>query len=310
MLKKISLLMSLLLLLSMTGCREKGNQTIVIAEQFGLAYAPIVIMREMNFLEEAVGDAYTVEWKKLANTAAIREAMLAEDLDVGFMGIPPFLIGVDQDMGWKMISGLSSSPLGLITNDPSIKSLEDLEGKGKIALPQPGSIQHILLSMAAERSFGDATYLDQQLISMKHPDGLVALNEGSDVVAHFTSPPYLFEEMDTNGFYHILSGEEAFGGAFTFIVSACRQGFYEDQEAYDAFLLALDRSIAFMNNNREDAIKILSDAYTIPEEVVEDYLYDRQMVFSKDINGVGEFIGFMYDAGYLQKTLLTDEVLW
>ncbi len=55
-------------------------------------------------------------------------------------------------------------PLGLVVNDASITTLEQLKDAGKIALPQPGSIQHILLSMAAGRELGDSKALDNQLV--------------------------------------------------------------------------------------------------------------------------------------------------
>jgi len=123
-------------LVLLAGCKNEPK-TVKIADQYGLAYAPIQVMKESGYLEELLGDEYKVEWVKLANTTAIREAMLGDSLDVGFMGIPPFLIGVDNKMEWKIITGLSKSPLGLVTNDMTINSLEDFIGNGKIALPQP-----------------------------------------------------------------------------------------------------------------------------------------------------------------------------
>jgi ABC-type nitrate/sulfonate/bicarbonate transport system substrate-binding protein len=66
-----------------------------------------------------------IEWVQLGNATAIREAMLARELDFGFMGIPPFLIGLDKGTNWQLIHGLSECPLGLVSFDPNVKSLED-----------------------------------------------------------------------------------------------------------------------------------------------------------------------------------------
>jgi len=56
----------------------------------------------------------------------------------------------------------------------SIKSLKDFKPTDKIALPSPGSVQHILLAMAAEKELGSASALDQNLVAMAHPDGAAA----------------------------------------------------------------------------------------------------------------------------------------
>jgi len=229
---------------------------------------------------------------------------------VGFMGIPPFLIGVDQGMDWKIISGLSMSPLGLMTAEADIHNLEDLVGNGKIALPQPGSIQHILLSMAAAKSFGDPKYFDYQLLSMKHPEGYQALMNDSAVTAHFTSPPYLFQEMATDSVRQLISGEEAFGGEFSFVVGVCREDFRAEEAAYNAFEVALEASIDFIKQNRAETIQILSEAYELSPEVTEDYVYTRGIKYEQQVKGVQRFSDFMYEAAYLEKQIKEEEVIW
>ena len=123
-----------------------GAKEITIAEQYGLAYAPLQIMKAKSYFEQLEPDA-DIEWVRLGNTAAIREAVLAGEVDAGFMGIPPFLIGADNGMKWHLVAGLSVCPLGLVAARG--EDLSDIAPGTRIALPQPGSIQHILLSMAA-----------------------------------------------------------------------------------------------------------------------------------------------------------------
>ena len=69
-----------------------GEKTVTIAEQYGLAYAPLQIMRSREFYEK-LEPGIEIKWVKLGNTAAIREAVLAGEVDLGFMGLPHFLIG-------------------------------------------------------------------------------------------------------------------------------------------------------------------------------------------------------------------------
>jgi len=313
--KRINWIIIVLLLMTLfiTGCATRTSsekKTVIIAEQYGLAYAPLQVLQKKAYIEEELGEEYTISWVKMSNTEAIREAMIAGQLDIGFVGIPPFLLGKDNGMDWKIMTGLSTSPLGLITNDPSIKSLENLVDAGKIALPQPGSIQHILLSMAAKRELGEGTLFDTQLISMKHPDGVLALAADNEVIGHFTAPPYLFQEMDNPNYHQVISGEEAMGEEFTFIVGVCRQSLYEDEVIYDAFLKALDRARDDIKDRDKDVIEYLSLIYELDIDLLEDYLYTRGIGFESKVVGTQTFIDFMFEEKYLNTWVEEDDVIY
>ena len=257
-----------IVVLTLMGCESKNEKNVLqnkisIAEQFGLAYAPLQIMKENKILQKNY-PAVNINWKQLGNTAAIREAMLSNQVEVGFMAIPPFLIGLDKGMQWKIASGLSESPVALITNSENIKSISDFSKKDRIALPQPGSIQHILLAMECEKEFGDAKKLDNSLVTLAHPDGMNALLSAKDITAHFTSPPYLFKELEQNNIHQILDGKEAIGVDFTFIVGVTTNKFHDSKpELYSAFIKSLKESIQFMQENPNKAAEILAPIYKL-----------------------------------------------
>lgn len=288
---------------------KEVDKTIIIAEQFGLAYAPIQIMKDQNFLSDQL-EGYDIEWVKLGNTAAIREAMLADSLDIGFLGIPPFLIGYENGMDWKVFSGLSSSPLGLVSSDVNINSLSDIKTNDRIALPQPGSIQHILLSMAAEKTFGDAKYFDDQLVTMKHPDGMNALLSDGDVKFHYTSPPYLFEELKEENTQLVIDGATCFGDDFTFIIGVTTQAFQEDEAAFNALNTAMREAIEFINTHREESLDILSQYYDYDRDVLEDYLYHQNIQYTSEVKGMATFVDFMHNNGYLENTYNEEVLEW
>jgi NitT/TauT family transport system substrate-binding protein len=310
-LKKLFLFYSLFMVLLLGGCsrNDRGGKQIVIAEQYGLAYAPLQIMKSKGFLED-ISNGADVRWVQLGNTAAIRDAALSGHVDAGFLGIPPFLIAYDKGMPWKIASGLSQSPLGLIVNDSLVKAETDFTGGVQLALPQPGSIQHILLSMAMEQKYGDSTMLDKSLVAMKHPDGMNALLSGA-VAGHFTSPPYLFQEMDQPGFSLMVSGQEAMGGSFSFIVGMVTDEFYENNpQLYRDFQEALEKSVRFIYENRVESIQILSEIYGLEPQVFSDYFYDRGLVYSTNILGLEKFILFMKDHDMISKSIEVEDILF
>ena len=289
----------------------EGIQTVTIAEQFGLAYAPVQIMRLQQLIEKE-NPKVAVNWVQLENTAAIREAIVAGRVDVGFGGIPPFLIGWDSGMEWKIAIGLSSAPLGLVTKREGIKTLEDFTEQDKIILPQPGSIQHILLSMALERSYGDSHLLDNNLLTMSHPNGLSAMLSDASAAAHFTSPPYLFLELKQPGFSLLLTGEEAMGEEFTFIVGSVTRDLHDNRKkAYDAFLGAVAKAVDFITENPRAAAELLAPEYNLDTDILYSYLTYQGMDFTTSINGVMTFANFMKENGYLKKLPDSEqEVVW
>jgi sulfonate transport system substrate-binding protein len=294
-----------------TSCFENkpANESVTIAIQYGLAYAPLKILKEKKFIEEKI-PGIKVNWIRLENTAAIREAILGGSVDIGFMGIPPFLIGWDKGMEWKIFTGLSKAEIGLVTWRENINTLADFGPKDRIALPQPGSIQHILLSMAAEKQLGKSDIFDNQLLTMKHPDGMNALLSRRDVAAHFTSPPYIIMELTEPDMKMILHGREAMGGEFTFIVGTVTDSFSNKHlDILNAVNFSIIQASKLIKESVEEAVEILKGEYYISDDLLISYLGDEALEFTNEVHGLSEFIGFMKRKGYIKRTPETmDEV--
>jgi NitT/TauT family transport system substrate-binding protein len=311
------LLVMLLIMVCLSGCSNKAEETkhLVIADQFGLAYAPIEMLKATPILAKALKahglDNVDVEWVRMGNTAAIREAMVAGQLDIGFVAIPPFLLGREGGMDWKIISGVSESPVGLVASaEDAGSTLKEIAGSKRIILPQLGSVQHILLAMAAEKVFGDASALDSQIVAMSHPDGMTAMTSNPGSYLHFTTPPFLEQELSDSRFAELIDGETCFGGDFTFIVGICPARVHEDQALYAAFAEALEEAIAYMNDSPDAAAALLKDAYEYPDDVIDAVLSEPGMRFTTEVNGVETFQSFMVKMGLLEKAEPIETLLW
>ncbi|KUK53007.1 MAG: ABC transporter substrate-binding protein [Marinimicrobia bacterium 46_47] len=89
--KTALLLLTLLLGLSLFSCGKSVDKNrVVVAQQFGLGYAPVILMQELNLIEKYYPEAQ-VEWVRLGSGGAIREGMAGGNIDVGSMGVPPYL---------------------------------------------------------------------------------------------------------------------------------------------------------------------------------------------------------------------------
>ncbi len=290
----------------------KRSNKVVLAKQFGLGYAPIIVMEQKGLINKYYKDA-KVEWVQLGSGGAIREAMAAGQVDIGSMGVPPFLIAWAKGIDFKVISALCRMPLGLQTYHPGIRTLRDIEPGMKIALPSPGSIQHILLSMACEKQLGDPKALDGQIVAMAHPDGANALINQVEIDAHFTSPPYIFMELESKNIHQVVDAEkDSFGEPFTFLVTVSTKKFKESNpELFGAVGKALNEAIIWIDSNPKDAAVLLSKEFNLSEETIYKQLTWPGVKFDKNPNGMLKFLDFMEKSGYVQRTTNdVAELLW
>lgn len=267
-----------------------------IGEQYGIAYAPLNIMKELGILEKKLPQV-RIDWKQFGGPTAIRESMLSGEVDLGFMGVGPVLIGIDNGMEWKYATGISSNEVAIVTADPNIRTLKDFSPQDRIAILSPGCTQHILLCMLAEEQLGDPHALDSQLVSMSHPDAMQALLSGTEITAHIATPPYIQQEIQA-GMSVMITGEEIMGQPFTFISGVAMTDFYEHhRDWYDAFIQALDESIDYINNNMEECVRILAPVYGVSEEDLLAQMTYNGTIYSNRLDGVEKISAAMKNMG-------------
>lgn len=299
----------LLMILLVSSVATAGAETIRIVRQYSIMYAPVYVMEKLNLLEKYLPDA-TIEWSELGSGAAINEALAANRLDIAFMGTPPAIIAWDKGLEIKVLSNLCVSPLGLQVNRPEIKSLSDITSEHKIAMPGLGSIQHILLAMACEKELGDAHALDNNLVSMTHPDAAMALISGSDIAAHLTALPYIDKENEA-GCETIMTGAEAFGGDYSTILSVATKKFHDENPAALACVLAaLNEAMCLINDRDPAVIDIIAEVEQITTEQVHAYLDWEGTNYTTTLYGLEGMIEFMLREEYISKAPALNELLW
>ena len=274
--------------------------TIRIAMQYSMYYAPLYVMQEMGILEKYIPNV-KAEWSVLGSGSPMNEALAADRLDIAFMGLGPALIGWDKGVV-KIMSSLCVAPTSLQVKKPAIKTLADFKPSDKIALPNIGSIQHILLSLACAKQLGNPKALDNNLVSMTHPDGALAMISGSDISAHLTAMPYIVQEVNS-GARTILTAKEALGGDCSIIVSVCTEKFRKDKPLmYAAFMSALSDAMTLINKRDPEAIKIIASHEKITPEQAIEYLDWEGTNYTTTLYGVIKIANHMAKSGYISKT--------
>lgn len=279
---------------------DYSGVTLRIAQQYGMQYAPVYVVQKLNLLDKYL-PGVQVEWSNLGGGSAMNEAMISGQLDIAFMGIPPVLIAWDKGVDYRIACGICVPPSELIVRDESINSLADLTAEDKIAVPGVGSIQHIMLSMAALKQLGDANALDNNIVTMANPDAYAALISGSDVAGHFASMPYIDLELEA-GMKSILSAQDAYEQQAS-IVCVASQAVYAQSDVYEGLLAALEEAISLLNALDEQVISIVAETEQISEEDAGRYLTWEGTIYSSDVYGLMGLAQFMQENGFIENTL-------
>lgn len=318
MMKKfVALLLSVTMVFALTACGgsgESGAQTaeggeakkITIAYQGGIGYAPIHVMEEQDLIEENYDGEIEVEFVKLDSGAAINEGIIGGTIDIGCMGLGPAISGVAAGVPYKAISNLCSQSHGLMSNDPSIQSLGDITTEDKIALVNTGSIQHILLAMAAEKNLGDAHALDNNIQAMSHAEGMAALESGT-VKLHLTSSPFIYQERANEAYNELPEINEVWPSGNSFLLAMASNRVAEDEKLYAAVCAAFDQAFEFINSDVEGTADIEVDYLDLDRETVMSYLNEEDCQFFPQLRGADDMAAFMYSAGFITKEVTMDE---
>lgn len=278
-----------------------------IAQQFGVAYLPIMVMKNGRLIERqadrlGVGPL-KVSWNTFGSGADMNTALLASTLDFAAGGVGPVLQiwGRTQgNLNVKGVAALGSLPLYMNTINPAVKALRDLGDKDKIALPAVKvSIQAVLLQMAAAQAFGDSNYsvLDRLTVSMSHPQATAALLSGTEITAHFTNSPFQEQQLQDPRVRRLLSSYDILGGPSTlnsiYTTSKFRD---ENPKVYAAVVAALREAMEIINRDKQNAARIYveEEKSKLAADFVHKIISNPQFSFTVAPQGFIKFAEFMH----------------
>ncbi|MBQ8503959.1 MAG: ABC transporter substrate-binding protein [Clostridia bacterium] len=306
--KILSALLIAGILLTFAACGSNGEKAgaeqITIAYQGGIGYAPVHILEAKSLIQEnykqATGEQVEVTFQKLDSGADINTGIIGGTIDIGCMGIAPAVSAVSSGVPAKVLTGLCSQTHGLMTNDPSIKTLSDI-GSEQIALVNIGSIQHILLAMAAEKELGDAHALDSNIVKMSHAEGFAALEAGTYKL-HLTSSPFINRERENEKFTEITAVNEIWPDGNTFLVALASTSLQAENEAlFNAVTEGFAEAITFINENEQEAAEIIAGYLSQDVETTLSDLQDETCMFFPELKGATQMAEFMFRAEFIEK---------
>ena len=294
------------------GSVRAETRTVRIAKQFGISYLPLTVMEEKNLLVEhgrKLGLDLKTEWVQFVSGTPMNEAIISGNLDFASGGVAPLLTIWSKTRGnlaVKGVAALNAMPLDLNMINPAVKTVKDFTDKDRIALPAVRvSIQAITLQMAAEKAFGPGQHakLDALTVSLSHPDGLAALLGGkSEITAHFTSAPFMYQELKDSRVHKVLDSYEVLGGPHTFNVVWASGKFYkENPKVVEAFVAALDDAMQQIAKDPAEAARlwVKNENSKIPVAEIERMIRLPENEWTMVPKKVMGYANFMSQAGLI-----------
>ena len=235
----------------------------------GVGFLPLLMMKEYALIEKHASAAgindLQVRWIDIGGPAVMNDALLSGSVDFIAAGPPGFLTLWDRTRDSAEIKGvaaMTSLPMYLNTRSDHLTALDDLTDQDKIAVTAiKVSIPAIIMQMYARDQYGadQANRFDKYTVTMRHPDGVIALLSGaSEVNAHFTSPPFHQRERQDASIRTIMTTNDVMGSATTFTMVSTTTRFRDEKPGvYRAFLAALEEANTMIRTDVDRADRFM-----------------------------------------------------
>ncbi|MDQ6923557.1 MAG: ABC transporter substrate-binding protein [Pseudomonadota bacterium] len=271
-----------LLLASIVIPARAEQSEVTVAQQYGVAFLPLMVMERDKLLEKHARAAglgeVSATWVKVAGPSVMNDGVVSGAIQFIAVGAPSLITLWEKtrdNVGVKGVSAMTTYPLYLNVRNPAVKSIKDFSEKDRIVVPSVKvSTQAIMLQMAAAKEFGDANYarLDPWTVGLSHPDGLLAItNNSGGVDAHFTTSPFHEQEMKIPGMRTLTTSYEILGGPATAVVIATSTKYRDaNPKTYRAFVSALQEAIDTINRDKRAAAKVYVEQAKDTKNSVDD----------------------------------------
>ncbi|GCF07031.1 ABC transporter substrate-binding protein [Dictyobacter arantiisoli] len=300
----------IILVLFLSACGNNANAgsssnaptSFTIVYQPGLGAATFIILKNQKTLEKQFPDT-KIQWDIVNSGSAVREAVISNQGQLGTLGVPPFLVGWDRGMDWRVLLATSRSDSWLIAINPRFKTLKDFGPNDKIGVVAPDAQQAIVLRKAAQQQLGNAHALDRNLVAIGSADGEQALLSGQ-IAAQLSGSPFQQREIAAGG-HVVLHTKDVFGpvGAGLTVLS---QSFYNQYPSFSKTVYQdlVNESTYVANHHTEAAQALAADKASGGGGSVAQFkslLDDTSLVFEKTPSGLVAYATFMKSIGLISK---------
>jgi NitT/TauT family transport system substrate-binding protein len=295
-----------------------AQQQAKIGVGYGLAFLPVYICEDLKLIEKHGKEAHLdvkASYQRFVGAALMQDAINSGAIDMGPYGTAPLLAAWQKAAGTPKqifaISGITSLPLVLLSNQSNEQSIADLKPADHIAMPTLTSPQMYLLEMQSEKIFGQYDHLHGQVVALSHADAISALVDGASqagtqVTAYFSSPPFTQLALRDGSVHPMLNSSEVMNGKSSFLIMGATKAYIEAQPQMPQVVdKAMDEAARIIHDDPRRAAQIYlthEPSGTLNGVAMEAVIRDIKDEFGSAVYGVQAMADFMARHGELKTS--------
>jgi NitT/TauT family transport system substrate-binding protein len=261
-----------------------------------------------------------VDWKLFPTGPEMVKAFAGNELDIGYLGLPPAMIGIDKKLPIKCVAGghMEGTVLTAKKSYSTLKELKDLretlnQFKGKtIGTPSKGSIHDVII-----RNFLDK-YSLQLNITVKNfrwADQIIEAMEEGDVDAGVGTPPLAVLASRLLGAKTILPPHIMWPHNPSYGIIVTLEMIRSRTQVLEDFLRLHEKACNLIRKNPLKAAEIAADTLGM---VGKSFVLEVYRVSPKYCSSLSKqytestlsFVPFLQKTGYINKPLAVDDVFY
>ncbi len=300
-------------------CTELGpafsQDQIRIGLGYGFAFLPLYVCKDLKLVEKQAKAAHldvSAKFQHFVGGGELQGALVAGQIDMAPFGTAPLLAAALEAKEPRRqivaVSGISSLPLTLLSNQAGERSLADLKASDRIAVPTLTSPQMYLLQMQSEKIFGKFDRLHDRIVMLSHAQAIAALAENAgQVTAYFSSPPFTEIALRSGNVHAILTSSDVMTGKFSFLILGAERAYVHAQpQAAELVAKAIDEAARIIRDDPKRAAQIYlthEPSAALNGAAMEAIVRDVKDEFGSPVYGVQATADFMGRIGELKTPL-------
>ncbi len=285
------------------------TETITWVMGHGYHYGVAVVMNHLNLMEKYSDGKLTLELVILKGPA-VSEALISGAGHFGQRSAPAILKDIDNEAPFKMLLSVGKKDHELWTNNPDIKSLEDITKDHIISLVNPNSIGEMGFKMAFAKL--GRTLDDVQVAHLKHTDAYQAMITGQIDLDYSAAPFQARYAQEPDKYTCLGTDTDFYGMALPASMIYLNENYADENPEVVAIVIsAWLEAITWINEHEEEAATVIAEFYGDPlDEAYQDFK-ESNIVFNPylGLSALKPLSEKLYEAGLLTKAYEMDEVL-
>ncbi len=280
-------------------------------------YHTSFILRGSALMEGAEGLGLNASWIRFPTGPAMIDAFLKGELDLGYIGLPPAMIGIARGLKIKCVAGghvegtVLIAGAGFQAGETALDALAQFRGK-TIGTPSRGSIHDVIL----RKLISDCGLSDEIAIeNFDWADFILDAMMDGDVDGGCGTPPLAVLAKRQMGAKILLPPSQMWPYNPSYGIVATENFIRESPSLLEDFLLRHEDACRLLRERPMEAAKLVHMVMEIIEEefALEVFLVSPRYCASLPAEyreSSMRFVPVLKDLGYLAGDLETDEVFY